>query len=155
MFSVPCHSAMIKELISASPSDLVEEVMALLKKHDIDAMPVIDAEGALLGVFSVQILLKNLLPVSVNMGEGISLDMRVSAAPGVAKRLKKVKPLSVGELMETKMSIVSPGAPLWEGLQLILTEGAPVFVVDEGSGALKGMITQQSMIEELERVQDE
>lgn len=152
---MPCHAAMISKLITVTLDQSVEEVMKVLKKNKIDAVPVVDDEGKLEGVFGVHILLKNLLPVSVNVGEGLQIDMKVSAAPGVAKRLKKVKPLPVADLMERKMNILSPGAPLWEGLNLILAHGSPVLVVEEKTGKLKGMITEQSLIDELERVQDE
>lgn len=152
---MPCHAAMIKKLITVRSDETVEGAMKTLKKNKIDAVPVVNEDGTLEGVFGVHILLKNLLPVSVNVGEGLQIDMKVNAAPGVAKRLKKVKPLPVSDLMERKVNVVSTGAPLWEGLNLILSHGAPVLVVEENTGKLKGMITEQSMIDELERVQDE
>jgi len=152
---MPCHCAMIEKLITVTTDQSVEEAMDVLKKNDIDAVPVVDKEGRLEGVFSTHILLKNLLPVSLTTGDGLRMDIKVGAAPGVAKRLKKVKPLKVGELMERKFNVVAPETPLWEGVNLLVHNGPPVLVAEKDGGKLLGMILEQSLIDELERVQDE
>lgn len=151
---MPCNAAMIKKLITVSVDQEVEEVIAVLKKHNIDAVPVVGENGKLEGVFSTRILLKNLLPVAVTTGDAVGMDVKVGAAPGVAKRLKKVGPMKVGELMDRKTHTVGPETPTWEGVNLLVHEGAPVLVVEQESGKLLGMITEQSMIDELERIQD-
>lgn len=152
---MPCHTAMLDKLITVTADQSVEEAMDVLKKSDIDAVPVVDGDGILEGVFSTHILLKNLLPVSLTTGDELHMDIKVGAAPGVAKRLKKVKPLKVSELMERKFNVVAPETPLWEGVNLLVNQGPPVLVIEKESGKLLGMILEQSLIDELERVQDE
>lgn len=151
---MPCNAATIKQAISVSTEDTVEKVIDVLREHQIDAVPVLDKNGKLEGVFSTRILLKNLLPVSVTTGDDILMDIKIGAAPGVAKRLKKVKPLKVSELMLRKMHIVAPSAPLWEGVNLLVHHGSPILVVEPETGKFIGMMTEQSVIDELERVQD-
>lgn len=151
---MPCNAAMIKSLITIPADQEVGSAIELLKKHSIDAAPVVGPDGKLEGVFSTRGLLKNLLPVSVTTGDEIHMDIKVGAAPGVAKRLKKVAPLKVSELMDRKMNLVAPETPIWEGVNILVHHGAPVLVVERGTGKLIGMITEQSMIDELERIQD-
>ena len=152
---MPCHAAMIKNPITVNIEQNVGEAIALLRKHKIDAVPVINDEGVLEGVFSAQILLKNLLPVEITTGDSLPINVRVGAAPGVAKRLKKVKPLKVYQLMERKTNALSPETPLWEGVNMLVNKGAPLMIVEPDSGKLLGMIVEQSIIDEMERVQNE
>ncbi len=152
---MPCHSSMIEQLITVSADQEVGEAIEVLRKHQIDAVPVVDEGGRLEGVFSMQVLLKSLLPVSVTTSDALHMDITVAAAPGVAKRLKRVKPLKVSDLMDRKVHVVGPETPLWEGVNLLVHHGAPVLVVDKESGKLLGMIDQRSIIDEMERVQDE
>ncbi|GJL84683.1 MAG: hypothetical protein DHS20C02_04580 [Micavibrio sp.] len=152
---MPCHSSMIEHLITVKADQEVGEAIEVLRKNEIDAVPVVNDEGGLEGIFSTQILLKNLLPVEFTTGDGLHMDIKVGAAPGVAKRLRKVKPLKVSDLMDRKVNAVTPETPLWEGVNMLVHKGAPVLVVEREGGKLLGMIVEQSIIDEMERVQDE
>ncbi len=151
---MPCHSATTKNLITASPDQTVEDVLALMKKEDVDAVPVVDEEQKLVGVFSTHVLLKNLLPVSVAMAGGLQVDVAVNAAPGIAKRLKKVGPVKISELMERKLNLVHPETPIWEGVNLLIQHGSPILVVDKETEKLFGMMTLHSVLDELQRIKD-
>jgi CBS domain-containing protein len=151
---MPCNAAMIKKLITISADKSVEDALEILDTNKIDAIPVVGKDGKLEGVFSTRVLLRNLLPVSVTTGDSLHMDIKVGAAPGVAKRLKKVAPLKVGELMDRKANVVAPETPIWEGVNILVHHGAPILVVERGTGKLQGMITEQSMLDELERLQD-
>ncbi|MCB1782964.1 MAG: CBS domain-containing protein [Alphaproteobacteria bacterium] len=150
---MPCHVAVVDKLITVSPRDSVESVLKIMKKNKIGAVPVVDDKGVLQGVFSMKILLKNLIPVSVVMNDGVQMDIKVGAAPGVAKRLRKVKPLAVEELMDRKVHSVGPDAPIWEGVSLMTSHGGPLAVVD-ATHKLIGIITYDSLVEALESIQD-
>lgn len=150
---MPCHAAVVSKLITVSPSDSVENVLKVLKKNKIGAVPVVDDTGIFLGLFSMKILLRNLIPVSVAMTDGVQMDIKVGAAPGVAKRLRKVKPLPVSDLMERKVHSVEPDAPIWEGVSLLTSHGGPLPVIDQKE-KLIGIITYDSLVEILEDIQD-
>jgi CBS-domain-containing membrane protein len=152
---MPCHAAMSKDAIKLKMEMSVEEALKALAKKKADAAPVVDKDGVFQGLFTVRNLFKNLLPVSVAMADGIQLDVNVSAAPGAAKRLNKVKPLPLQDFLVRRCPRVAPGTPLWEGLQMIVQEGGPLVVVDPDSGKLLGHITEASMMEEVERMNGE
>ncbi|MCL4677585.1 MAG: CBS domain-containing protein [Alphaproteobacteria bacterium] len=150
---MPCYAAIEKKLVKLAPDQNVESAIALLKKSKVNSAPVVDEQGKLLGLFSFKGLMRNLIPVSVAMTDGIKVDIKVGAAPGVAKRLGRVKPLKVTEVMDRKVLSVGPEEPLWEGVSLLTNHGGPLAVVDEHNKLL-GMITYTSMLAELEAMQD-
>lgn len=151
---MPCHAAMTKRYLSLSPDEPVEEALARMKQEKVESAPVVDEDGKLAGLFSIQVLMKNLLPVSVAVSGGVQLDVAVRAAPGIAKRLRKVGPLKVADLMDRKPVSVNPETPTWEGVNTLVTNGAPLFVVERETGVLTGVITFQSAFDELERLKD-
>jgi predicted transcriptional regulator len=151
---MPSHAAMNDKFLTASPGDNVEDTLKAMKKAKADIVPVVDEKGAVMGVFTVGIVLENLLPVSVAMSDGIQLDIQIGAAPGIAKRLKKVLPLSVGDLMNRKFDAVYPETPLWETVNQIVMSNRPVIVVEPKSGKALGIIDSVSALEELNKLKD-
>lgn len=149
---MPCHSAMNEKPLTISSDEEVGDVLKKMKKGKAQFAVVLDDEGVAQGLFSYDILLKNLLPVSVAMDKGISLDITVRAAPGVAKRLKKVYPLPISDIMERKLRVVHPETPTWEGIKMLMTHGVPLIVVEPKTGKLVGLMTGETAVEELQRI---
>ncbi len=150
---MPSHAASEK-ISTVSPDASVEDALKLLKKEKITVLPVVGDGGIIVGVFSLQALFRNLLPVSVAMSDGIQLDIKIGAAPGIAKRLKKVEVLKVSDVMERKFPVVAPETPLWESVNLLVQGGTPLVIAEPGTGRYLGMISHQSMLDELSRMKD-
>lgn len=146
--------AMTEKFMTASPGDSVESVLKAMKKAKVEVVPVIDDEDCLVGVFSLQILMKNLLPVTVALGGGISPDVKLTAAPGIARRLNKIHTLTIGELMDRKVAAITPEMPLWEAVNFLVQNSGPLIVTEQGTGKVIGMITAQSALDELNRLKD-
>lgn len=149
---MPCHSAIAKKNITASPEDSVEKVLKAVKKEKVSSAAIIDENGIFVGLFSRKILLSNLIPVSIAMADGVQIDVRVTAAPGVAKRLSNVKNHAVSEVMDRKPTKIKPDAPIWEGVSLLTKHGGPLCVVDDND-KFHGFLTYTSLIEDLENMQ--
>ena len=150
---MPCYSAIVKKLVTVSPDETVEKALKSLKKSKVSAAPVIDEQGKYQGIFSYKGLLDSLIPVSVAVNDGVNIDMKVAAAPGVAKRLWNTKLLPVQDVMERKALTVHPDEPIWEGVAKLTQHGEPLIVIDEHD-KLIGMITSASMIEELDNMEN-
>lgn len=150
---MPCASATVQNVPPLKPDQEIGDVMKLFKKHHTENFPVVDEEGILLGYLSQNIILKNLIPVSFTVPGAGAGSMRIGAAPGIAKRLKKIKPLKVGDLMERKFQSVHPETPIWEGVHMLVEHGSPLMVVEEKTGRFIGLINRSSALEELERLQ--
>lgn len=153
---MPCHSALLENVVVADPETLVEKVLKDMRKKKARLCVVVDEDGALLGYLDMQVLLKNLLPVSLSVQvPGKRADLMVGAAPGIAKRLRKVKPVAVTNVMERKFHSVFPNTPIWEGVQMLVEHGSPIFVLDEDTENYVGAMDEGTAIAELERMQDE
>lgn len=154
---MPCHSAMVKDVLVVKPNEKVESILKkMAKKNAADTVVVLDEDGVLEGYMNMKVLLKNLLPVSVSLqGTVKTSDVQIGAAPGIAKRLRKVKPLEVSAIMERKFETLEPDAPVWVGVQKLVELGSPIFIVDDETKKYVGMIDEESTIGELERIQDE
>lgn len=149
-----CRAAMTTNFLAASPDDHVPEILKKMRQLKIEFVPVVDGEGELLGIFSIQSLMRNLLPVSVAVSGGVQMDVRVAAAPGIAKRLARMDYLGVGEVMERKIIAAGPDMPLWEGINLLVQHGSPLAVVDPASGKIAGLIDFQSALDALVKLKD-
>lgn len=153
---MPCRNAMITDVISCRPDDTVGEVMAVMEEKRIRHVPVIDENNILIGMFGYSHLLKELLPVSVTMEDGLQrLNFVIGASPGVAKRLRKVYPNPVKEHLFKDVVVVAPDTPTWEATRLIVKYGSPLPVLEENSGKFVGLISEQSIFRELLEVLEE
>lgn len=152
---MPCHAAIIEKALVLKSDQPLEKALKDMKKANVDHAAVKDQDGIICGFFSYSILMKNLLPVSVVMNEGVQLDVTIRAAPGIAKRLKKVMPLTIDNFMERKnFPIVYPQTPLWEGINLIVQTNMPLTVAEPETHKYIGIISHGSALEELQRLQD-
>lgn len=152
---MPCHAAIVDKALVLKEDMKIEKALKEMAKKGIDSAAVVDSKGIVSGFFSYQILMKNLLPVSITMNDGVQLDIKIPAAPGIAKRLRKVLPLTVNEVMERKnFPVVYPETPLWEGVNLLVQHGHTLTVLEAGTQRYIGIITQESALNELQRLQD-
>lgn len=150
-FIMPCYSAIDRKNVTASANDTVENVLRTMDKEGVKTAAIFDNEGDFIGIFSKNILLKNLIPVSVVTSGDVQIDMKIEAAPGIAKRLNKVMPLPVYDLMERKPTKVRLDDPIWEGVSQLTKRGEPLCVVDE-KGKYHGMITYESLVNDLQNM---
>lgn len=149
---MPCHSAISQTILSVCHSDVVEDVLLELENAKTNIAIVLDDDDVFLGVFSKKILLKNLIPVSVAMADGVQIDFKMPAAPGIAKRLAKVMPLAVSELMERKPKSVLPDEPVWNSVSQLTAHGEPLCVIDKNDRFL-GVITYESLLDDLKNME--
>lgn len=148
---MPCYAAMNDKPVFAHEDQTVQEVLTILEKKKIDYIAIVDDKKTLQGVFSYRELFKNLLPVSIPMAGAGNMSLKLNA-PGVAKRLLKVEPLPVRDVMDRKPTVVYPETPTWKGTTMFAQTGEPLFVVDESTGKLLGVVDGLSIMHELRRL---
>lgn len=149
----PCRDAMIKEVITVHPNDTVEKGINLFREKNIRSLPVVDDEGKLVGLFGLRHILIKLLPASATMEDGLTnLDFLMGAAPGIAKRLKKMKPILIKDVMEKEPIIVHQDGAMSEAVRMMAIHGSPLAIVQEDSHKFVGMISRQTLLEELEHM---
>jgi predicted transcriptional regulator len=88
----PCIDAIIKEPICLTPDKTVREALDIFQKQNIRSLPVLDSEGRYIGIFGLRHILMGLLPMAVQIKDGLdNLDFIEGTSPGISKRLKKLK----------------------------------------------------------------
>lgn len=150
-----CSLAIEEKKVTISPNDTVEKALGLLTEHNLSALSVVNKDGALFGLFSISILLKNLIavPVSMSGDAQATQHIKIAAAPGVEKRFAKILPLDVMQVMERNPPSISPHEPLWEAASQLLLRRLPLCVVDKKEQYL-GLITNSSLIKALGKGKD-
>ena len=137
---------MTPEVITISPEASVSEVAALLDKHRISGLPVVDKESWLVGVITQSDL--------VNRAQDLELppvialfDLRlVLETPGhFKKRLEKMLGTTVADVMTAEPHTVYPDTPVNQIADLMAKKRVHTIPVVEG-GKLVGIIGKIDMI---------
>ena len=151
---MPCHAAMNDKFLKVLISDPIDKTLAKMDKQKTDFAIVTDKKGRFEGIFKIQSLFKNLLPVSIAMPEGLQANVRMSAAPGIAKRLKKVEPLALEQFIERNVPAVQPETPLWVAVKLLVEHAGPIVVIDADKESAVGVMNTKTVLDELNRLKD-
>jgi CBS domain-containing protein len=132
--------------VSIGPDDNVESALAMLRKKKLFAVPVVDKTGVLVGIFGYRQILRELLPVSVATGGG---NLNIEAAPGIGRRMQRIGPGHVHEVMDRNPEVVGANAQVWEVVRLLVEFGGPLPVIDENTNRFLGVIGEYSVISAL------
>lgn len=143
-----CSDIMNKKPLTLSPETTVEEALVQMKKAGLKAAAVTDVGGTVMGLFSVRNLIESILPVSMVSESGLA-GIMIDAAPGLNLRLQKVMLQTVAAVMDRRFSSVYPDMPESQAARVMAQKGETVIVLDENTGCLKGVITDEDLVEGL------
>ena len=74
----------------------------------------------------------------------------------LSARLKKLFPSRLGDHVSAATAIkITTHTNTWEALRMLTKYGSPIAVVDEETGLFKGLISEQSAIEALLKMESE
>lgn len=145
---------MIKKFVTASEDETIEKVLKKIKKDNAPCVVVTGEKGALVGLFTLREMFKNTQPLNVPLTGTSQAAIKIDSGPGIARRLQKIQMLPVRDFISRNIAVVHPETPTWEGLKLLLEQENPLVVIDPSSMKPQGIITEKSILEELERMQD-
>ncbi len=150
---MPCSDAMIPNITTASADQNVGDILKLFEERNFRSLPVVDKDGNFEGLFTMGVVLKNLLPTAAAIEDGVeNLDFMISSAPGAAKRLKKLQQKTIGEVMNKDCITLEEDTNTWEAVRVMKTHGSPIPVLAKGSRKFVGMISTHSLMRELQRI---
>lgn len=142
-----CKDVMIKDVISVSPETTVAEAIRIMSDKRIRGMPVLDAQGRPVGVFSIRQLLKSSLPSAVTIEGGLSnVGFYTNADSDIVERMHEAMPKPVSAYMNREFEKVYPDTSFLQGLLMLYSLGGPLPVVDPASGKLVGLVSGQSAV---------
>ena len=137
---------MTTEVITTTPETPVSEVAALLDKHRISGVPVIDKENWIVGVITQSDLVARArdleLPPAIAL---FDLRLFLETPSHFKKRLEKMLGTTVGDVMTPKPLTVYPETPVNQIADLMAKKKVHTIPVLEG-GKLVGVIGKIDLI---------
>ena len=151
-----CRDALVTNILTATSDQTVEAILKDMRKNNISLVPIIDSDNVLVGQFSIGLLLEDTLPVSLAVGgaaggEKSMTNVVIPAASGLSRRLQRSLAAPVSALMERPAYILHPDASLETAIQQVRQAGNPVPVVERDKNILLGLISQESILDSLEK----
>lgn len=109
-------------LITATPTDLIADVISVLKRHDVSQVPVVDGSGNLRGIVTEVDLLNHMLSTEYEQSSEETIET----------------------IIDSKVPVVRPGTPL-EALMAIFADNS-VVLISEGD-SLEGILTKIDILD--------
>lgn len=142
----------IKNLLSENSlrlkdNDTISTAAQMLLANKLSALPVVDAAGRYLGIFSMNRLLSLLLPKAVLIEGGVT-DLSFMSDPMeiLCERMREHGPQPVGVVLEKNARVLHPDTPLLETVLLLYRGENDIPVVDRDSGQLLGMVAGADLL---------
>jgi len=140
------------EFDSLCDTDTVADVARHMLHRRVSDLPVVDADGKLLGMFKLDRLLAGLLPAAVLVGYGVP-DLNFLSHNTIAElraRMREIDCRPVREFVVVSDQVVTPDTPPLEIVLLLYRGANNVPVVDPGTGRLVGMVSARDVLAALQ-----
>ena len=141
---------MTTDVLTVRSTTPLKEAAVILAQHRISGLPVVDAEGHVVGVLSEgDILFKE-----VGARDKPSLFERLVAAPPSGLDLKLAATTS-GEAMSAPALTIGPNRPVTEAANTMIEEGVNRLPVVGDDGVLIGIVTRADLVRAFVRSDEE
>ena len=144
-----CSKIMNSHPLTLTPDTTVGEALDCMRKAGVRAAAVTDSSGTVMGLFSLRNLMETILPVSMSSDDSPLSGIVVNNAPGLQLRMQKVMMQTVAAVMDRRFSSVYPDTAQTQAARMIANNGESVIVLDEDTGRLHGMISDQCLVDGL------
>jgi len=145
------HEVMTTGVVTVRPDATLKEAALLLAENGISGLPVVDGEGAVLGVVSeADVLAKESPPESER--RGVAHWLLDSRDPWLETR---VAARTVGEAMSSPAQTISPERPVVEAATRMLEGGINRLPVVDPQGKLVGLISRGDLVRAFTRSDEE
>ncbi len=139
---------MTKEVVAVKPDENVKDALALLFKMQISGLPVIDASGKLVGMFTEKEVLSYTLPSYIeNVGRFIYEENPKSTR----KKFKELCNIKVAKLMRKDVVNTTEDTALCEAARVMLTQKARRLPVLDKTGKVVGIIARNDILKMLDK----
>lgn len=137
------RDAMSRDPRTVRPDDTIAEAALIMRESGHGALPVVDAQGRLVGVLKKFTVVRRCLPTYL---EQVADLVRSGVFSPFRERVEEVGLLSVRELMDPDPPTATEDTPLAQAAALmIMNDARQVFVVEEGK--LVGMLGMQDVVD--------
>lgn len=142
---------MTRDVRTVTPETPLKEAAALLAREGISGLPVVDADGAVLGVLSeADILVKESGPQPAH--HGLLAWLLEPVDPALPAKLEAT---SAGEAMSSPALTIAPERPLREAATRMLEQGVNRLPVVDDEGRLVGIVSRGDLVRAFTRGDEE
>jgi CBS domain-containing protein len=134
---------MTKDVVSIKPDDNAKDTLGLLLKMQISGLPVIDAQGKLVGMFTEKDVLKNVLPSYI---EKIGRFVYEENPKSIKKKFEDLANLTISQLMRKEVISVDEDTSLSEVAHLMLTQNVRRIPVLNKEKKVVGIVAREDII---------
>ncbi len=136
--------------ITLKPTDTIECASEYIMKHRYRSLPVVDENFCYLGMFGVNCLLKQVIPKSVFMDQGLeNVSFIHESLNDLKQRFDEMKQQPISVCMNNEITPVSPDAALTETLLQLYETRAAIPVIEKDTCKLLGMISYWNVGEKI------
>ena len=132
------RDVMTSTVVTVADSAPFKEIVRLMQVHGVSALPVVDAQGRLVGIVSEA----DLLPKEASETDG---EHHLLFGPR-RKRADKAAGLVAAQLMSAPVAAVGPDATLREAARLILQRKVKRLPVVDGGGRIIGIVSRADLL---------
>jgi len=137
---------MTKDVVSVKPEDNVRGALGLLFKMQISGLPVVDAQGKLVGMFTEKSVLAYALPGHI---ETVGRFVYEENPKSTKKKFMELSNIKVSKLMRQEVVTTNEEATLCEAARIMLTQKARRLPVVDKTGKLVGLIARCDVLKAL------
>ena len=141
---VRCADVMSPDPIAVSFGTPLDEAWALLRRHRIKSLPVVDRVRRLVGIVTLADFMRE-----ARIEAHADWQQRLSSLIRPTPTTHSDKPETVGQIMARQVRVVSADRPIGDLLPLFSTTGHHHVPVIDGERRLVGMITQSDVVRAL------
>jgi CBS domain-containing membrane protein len=135
-----CADIMSQPPMAVEPGVTLKEAWAMMRREQIKALPVVDAQGMVLGIVTVADFMR-LANLELHEGLGQRLRQLVKGRTG--------QPSRVEDIMNRQVQVVHVQQPVMELVPLFSRGGHHHMPIVDGQGRLAGVITQSDLVRAL------
>ena len=139
---------LIKKVLSLNPEDSVKDALAILANRQISGLPVIDAQGKLVGMFTEKEVLSYILPSYI---EKVGRFIYQADPKATKRKFAELAQIKVSQLMRKDVISVTEEASLVEAARVMLTQKARRLLVLDAMGKVVGIIARSDVLSAMAR----
>lgn len=147
------ETIMTTDLVTVTTDATVAEALLAMSRHKVHNIPVVDAEGAFVGLVSLRRLTHELLPTAARVDEEsfhLDIGFLTDQSDEYVKRLCKIGRRPVSALLEKKKKLrfCTPQTTIPKLLQLLYENptSLPVLVLEGKKKRLVGMVSNWDVL---------
>jgi len=134
---------MQKDVVSVKPEDNVMDALRFLFKMRISGLPVINAQGKLVGMFTEKDVLSHILPSYI---EKVGRFIYEENPKSIKKKFMELDKVKVSQLMRRDVITTNEDTSLCEVARIMLTQKARRLPVVDKSGKVVGIVAREDVV---------